>query len=77
MPGACQVHCGFKLVCFVGKLLSAPIPKMVNLAVQWGRFINKKWGEKRQKNSENQVPLDSIFGASKKHYLSNFVLYML
>jgi hypothetical protein len=50
---------------------------------QWGRFINKKRGEKnknrgeRQKNSENQVTLDSIFGASKKHYLSNFVLYML
>jgi hypothetical protein len=48
-----------------------------------GRFINKKRGEKtknrgkRQKNSENQVTLDSIFGASKKHYLSNFVLYML
>jgi hypothetical protein len=39
---------------------------------QWGRFINKKRGEKnknggeRQKNSENQVTLDSIFGASKK-----------
>jgi hypothetical protein len=50
---------------------------------QWGRFINKKRGEKnknrgeRQKNSENQVTLDSIFGASKKRYLSNFVLYML
>jgi hypothetical protein len=50
---------------------------------QWGRFINKKRAEKnknrgeRQKNSENQVTLDSIFGASKKHYLSNFVLYML
>jgi hypothetical protein len=50
---------------------------------QWGRFINKKRGEinknrgERQKNSENQVTLDSIFGASKKHYLSNFVLYML
>jgi hypothetical protein len=50
---------------------------------QWGRFINKKRVEKnknrgeRQKNSENQVTLDSIFGASKKHYLSNFVLYML
>jgi hypothetical protein len=50
---------------------------------QWGRFINKKRGEKttnwgeRQKNSENQVTLDSIFGTSKKHYLSNFVLYML
>jgi hypothetical protein len=33
--------------------------------------------DERQKNSENQVTLDSIFGASKKHYLSNFVLYML
>jgi hypothetical protein len=50
---------------------------------KWERFINKKRGEKnknrseRQKNSENQVTLDSIFGASKKHYLSNFVLYML
>jgi hypothetical protein len=50
---------------------------------QWGRFMNKKREEKnknrgeRQKNSENQVTLDSIFGASKKHYLSNFVLYML
>jgi hypothetical protein len=50
---------------------------------QWGRFINKKRVEKnknrgeRQKNSENQVTLDSIFGASKKHYLCNFVLYML
>jgi hypothetical protein len=45
---------------------------------KWGRFINKKRGEKnknrgeRQKNSENQVTLDGIFGASKKHYLSNF-----
>jgi hypothetical protein len=53
------------------------------IAFQWGRFINKKRGEKnknrgeRQKNSENQVTLDSIFRASKKHYLSNFVLYML
>jgi hypothetical protein len=37
---------------------------------------NKNMGE-RQKKSENQVTLDSIFGASKKHYLSNFVLYML
>jgi hypothetical protein len=37
---------------------------------------NKNRGE-RQKNSENQVTLDSIFGASKKHILSNFVLYML
>jgi hypothetical protein len=39
---------------------------------------NKKMGE-RQKKSKNQVTLDSIFGASKKHYLSNFVfvLYML
>jgi hypothetical protein len=51
--------------------------------MEWERFINKKRGEKnkngseRQKNSENQVTLDSIFGASKKHYLSNFVLYML
>jgi hypothetical protein len=36
----------------------------------------KNRGE-RQKNSEKQVTLDSIFGASKKHYLSNFVLYML
>jgi hypothetical protein len=50
---------------------------------EWGRFINKKRGEKnknrgeRQKNSENQATLDRIFGASKKHYLSNFVLYML
>jgi hypothetical protein len=50
---------------------------------QWGRFINKKRGKKNKnrgektKNSENQVTLDSIFGASKKHYLSNFVLYML
>jgi hypothetical protein len=50
---------------------------------EWGRFIYKKRGEKnknrgeRQKNSENQVTLDSIFGASKKHYLINFVLYML
>jgi hypothetical protein len=48
-----------------------------------GRFINKKRGEKnknrgeRQKTSENQVTLDSIFRASKKHYLSYFVLYML
>jgi hypothetical protein len=37
---------------------------------------NKNRGE-RQKNSENQVTLDSICGASKKHYLSNLVLYML
>jgi hypothetical protein len=37
----------------------------------------KKNRGERQKNSENQVTLDSIFGASKKHYLSNFVLYML
>jgi hypothetical protein len=37
---------------------------------------NKNRGE-RQKNSENQVTLDSIFGASKKHHLSNFVLYLL
>jgi hypothetical protein len=36
-----------------------------------------KIGAKDKKNSENQVTLDSIFGASKKHYLSNFVLYML
>jgi hypothetical protein len=48
-----------------------------------GRFINKKRGEKnknrgeRQKNSKNQVTLDSIFGASKKYYLTNFDLYML
>jgi hypothetical protein len=56
---------------------------MAGLQIEWGRFINKKNGEKtknrgeRQKKSENQVTLDSIFGASKKHYLSNFVLYML
>jgi hypothetical protein len=37
---------------------------------------NKNRGE-RQKNSENQVTLDNIFVASKKHYLSNFVVYML
>jgi hypothetical protein len=55
----------------------------LNWKSEWGRFINKKRGEKnknrveRQKNSKNQVTLDSIFGASKKHYLSNFVLYML
>jgi hypothetical protein len=36
-----------------------------------------KIGAKDKKTSENQVTLDSIFGASKKHYLSNFVLYML
>jgi hypothetical protein len=53
------------------------------MSIKWGRFINKKRGEKnknrgeRQKNIENQVTLDSIFGPSKKHYLSNFVLYML
>jgi hypothetical protein len=59
------------------------IAKMAMVQSQWGRFINKKRvknnknrGE-RQKNSENQVTLDSVFGASKKHYLSNFVLYML
>jgi hypothetical protein len=37
---------------------------------------NKNKGE-RQKICENQVSLDSIFGASKKLYLSNFILYML
>jgi hypothetical protein len=36
-----------------------------------------KNGGKRHKNSENQVTLNSIFGPSKKHYLSNFVLNML
>jgi hypothetical protein len=51
--------------------------------VQWGRFINKKRskkpkiGAKDKKTVKNKVTLDSIFGASKKHYLSNFVLYML
>jgi hypothetical protein len=64
-------------------LFCNPVLGTRSLALQWGRFINKKRGEKnknrgeRQKNSENQVTLDSIFGASKKHYLSNFVLYML
>jgi hypothetical protein len=51
----------------------------------WERFINKKTGEKnkntgefsRQKNGENQVTLNSIFGPSKEHYLSYFVLYAL
>jgi hypothetical protein len=47
-----------------------------------GKIHKQEKGQKknrgeRQKNSENQVTLDSIFGASKKHYLSNFVLYML
>jgi hypothetical protein len=41
-----------------------------------GRKKNKNRGE-RQKNSENQITLNSIFGPSKKHYLSYFVLYML
>jgi hypothetical protein len=45
--------------------------------------MNKKKGEntkntgKRQKNSENQLSLNSIFGLSKEHYLSYFILYMV
>jgi hypothetical protein len=59
------------------------LKRQMLISAEWGRFINNKRGEKnknrgeRQKNSENQVTLDSIFGASKKHYLSNFVLYVL
>jgi hypothetical protein len=68
---------------FAPKALKVDACNTIRTTTEWGRFINKKRGEKnknrgeRQKNSENQVTLDNIFGASKKHYLSNFVLYML